>query len=46
MITSIFDMVFLVFSFEPVLVCCGMVLVVSLFGLIRRFLTGNFSFKE
>lgn len=45
MISSILDLVFLPFTFEPVILACSFVLVVGVFGLVRRFLIRDFSFR-
>lgn len=45
MLDALFSLVFLPFSFEPVLYCCAFSLLLAVFGLVRRFITGNYEFK-
>ena len=43
LISSLFDIVFLPFSFSPVRMCCCMIFVVAILGLIRRFFNRDFA---
>lgn len=42
MIDSLFSLIFLPYSFEPVQICCCMTFVVAVLGLIRRFITSDY----
>lgn len=46
MIDSLFSLIFLPFSFEPVQACCCMSFVLSLFYLIRRFMIRDYFIRE
>lgn len=46
MLDQIFSLVFYPFQLDPVLYCCGFSLVLGIFGLVRRFIIGDFDFKK